>query len=55
MNPNQLLDQMVQVVNSINGFLDIIKDDLWAAVQSFILRQIMPKHMTHACLILLPK
>nr|XP_019068134.1 uncharacterized protein LOC109119692 [Solanum lycopersicum] len=34
---------------------DIIKDDLLAAVQSFFNGYDMPKYMTHACLILLPK
>ncbi|WMV32838.1 hypothetical protein MTR67_026223 [Solanum verrucosum] len=33
----------------------IIKEDLLAAVQSFFCGNIMPKFMSHACLVLLPK
>ncbi|XP_015064939.1 uncharacterized protein LOC107010215 [Solanum pennellii] len=34
---------------------DIIKKDIMAAVQSFFNGSVMPRYMTHACLILLPK
>ena len=34
---------------------DIIKDDLMAVVLSFFNGKVMPRYMTHACLVLLPK
>ena len=34
---------------------DIIQDDLLAAVKSFFSGKILPRYMTHACLVLLPK
>ncbi|XP_049368158.1 uncharacterized protein LOC125833012 [Solanum verrucosum] len=65
------LDELKQVVMSMNphsapgpdgirgnfyqSCWDIIKEDLLAAVQSFFTGHIMPKFMTHACLVLLPK
>ena len=47
--PNGIGEKFYQVC------FDIIKEDLLAAVKSFFNGYDMPKYMTHACLILLPK
>lgn len=55
MNPNSAAGPHSMSGKHFQVCWDIIEMDLLAAVQSFFCGHIMPKFMTHACLVLLPK